>query len=69
MAERKAAAKKIIADAGSFKVCECCDSIVSKRSMICGNCNNYRFDESKEKVIAMAKILSSRPPVSIVSYE
>jgi recombinational DNA repair protein RecR len=63
--QRKQAAQKILSNPGSFKVCECCGSIVVAKSVVCPLCNAYRFDGSKETVIHQAQILASRERKSI----
>lgn len=65
MADRREKAEKIAAQPGEFKVCEGCESIVVRKAAFCPNCNSYRFDESAERVIAQAKILGSRPSISL----
>jgi hypothetical protein len=39
-----------------FKVCECCDSIVEYDTAVCFVCKNYRFDESRKRVLEQARI-------------
>ncbi|QSR89257.1 hypothetical protein [Methylacidiphilum caldifontis] len=66
--ERAQKAAKIIASPADYKVCEGCGSIVSKKAIFCPNCNGYRFDSSKQRVIEQAEILGKREPTS-VSFE
>ncbi|ACD82794.1 hypothetical protein EM20IM_08675 [Candidatus Methylacidiphilum infernorum] len=66
--ERAQRAAKIIASPGDYQVCESCGSIVSKKVVFCPNCNGYRFDSSRERVIEQAEILGKRAPTSI-SFE
>ncbi len=65
LSERSEKAAKIIAQPGSFKVCESCDSIVAKRVALCPNCNGYRFDDEPARVIEQAKILAGRAQTSV----
>jgi hypothetical protein len=65
LTERSEKAAKIIAEPGQFKVCEGCDSIVTRRVALCPNCNSYRFDESPEAVVAQAKALASRAQTTV----
>lgn len=37
-----------------FKVCECCDSIVTYDCAVCIVCRNYRFDDTRKRVIEQA---------------
>ncbi|MEM1059808.1 MAG: hypothetical protein AAGK14_11215 [Verrucomicrobiota bacterium] len=63
--ERREKAEKIAANPGDFKVCEGCESIVVQKAAFCPNCNSYRFDESAERVVEQAKVLGSRPSISL----
>ena len=67
LSERAAKAAKIAAEPELYKVCEGCDSIVTKRVSTCPSCHGYRFVEEPESVIAQAKILGSREQRSVVS--
>lgn len=64
---RQAKAAKIIANAGAYKVCEGCDSIVGAGAVLCPNCHSYRFDLSLERVVAQAKALGSREQTSVTA--
>jgi hypothetical protein len=65
LSERSERAAKIIADPGSFKVCEGCDSIVAKRVALCPNCNGYRFDGDPARIIEQAKALAARAQTTV----
>lgn len=69
LAERAARAEKIIANAGLFKICEGCDSIVASRVTDCPNCHGYRFNEDPAEVISHARLLASRPQTSVTSSD
>ena len=62
---RREAAQKIVATPQKYKVCESCGSIVMKKADVCPNCNAYRFDGAQETVVAQAKLLAARDPLSI----
>lgn len=62
---RKQAAERILAAPDSFKVCECCGSIVAAKAVVCPLCNAYRFDASRETVTLQARVLASRERKSI----
>lgn len=62
---RKQAAAKILASPASYKVCECCGSIVLGKAVVCPLCNAYRFDATKEAVIRQAGLLASRDRQSL----
>ena len=66
LSERAAKAAKIAAEPELYKVCEGCDSIVTKRVATCPSCQGYRFVEDPEAVIAQAKLLGSREQRSVV---
>ena len=62
---RTKSALKIIATPFCYKVCAGCESIVTNHVTSCPNCHGYRFNETKEEVIAQAKLLASRPQQSV----
>ena len=66
LAERAAKAAKIAEEPNLYKVCEGCDSIVTKRVSTCPSCHGYRFNEDPAAVIEQAKILGSREQRSVV---
>ncbi|MFM2170880.1 MAG: hypothetical protein RI957_1109 [Verrucomicrobiota bacterium] len=66
---RQETARKIAANAGSYKVCEGCDSIVGIRTVLCPNCHSFRFDESPLRVVAQAKLLGSREQNSVTTTD
>ena len=51
LSERAAKAAKIAAEPQLYKVCEGCDSIVTKRVATCPSCHGYRFIEDANVVI------------------
>lgn len=65
LTERSERAAKIIAAPAQFKVCEGCDSIVSRRVALCPNCNGYRFNEDEQAVVIQAKDLASRAQTTV----
>ena len=58
LSERAAKAAKIAEEPQLYKVCEACDSIVTKRVSTCPSCHGYRFNEEPDVVIRQAKILA-----------
>jgi len=66
---RQDKARKIAANAASYKVCEGCDSIVGIRTVLCPNCHSFRFDESPERVITQAQLLGAREQNSVTSSD
>jgi hypothetical protein len=66
---RQDKARKIAADAASYKVCEGCDSIVGMRTVLCPNCHSFRFDESPQRVITQSHLLGSREQNSVTSSD
>ena len=69
LSERAAKAAKIAAEPQLYKVCEGCDSIVTKRVTTCPSCHGYRFAEDPNVVIEQAKILVSREQRSVVTED
>ena len=69
LSERTAKAAKIAAEPELYKVCEGCDSIVTRRVATCPSCHGYRFVEEAEAVIQQAKILGSREQRSVVTED
>jgi hypothetical protein len=69
LSERAAKAAKIAEEPQLYKVCEACDSIVTRRVATCPSCHGYRFDEEPEAVIRQAKILGSREQRSVVTED
>ena len=69
LSERAAKAAKIAAEPQLYKVCEGCDSIVTKRVATCPSCHGYRFTEDPAVVIEQAKILGSREQRSVVTED
>lgn len=59
--KRKKSAERIIKNPQIYKVCEGCDSILSKNNSggvpvsVCPNCHGYRFDEDPDRVVSQAK--------------
>ncbi len=64
---RQAAA--IVGKPGSYKICEGCDSIVTRRVVICPNCSGYRFNTRRKAVIDQARILGSREPTGVTAED
>jgi hypothetical protein len=67
--ERAVQAAKIAENPRQYKVCQACDSIVTRRSATCPSCHGYRFDEDPEAVVEQAKILGSRERTSVLSED
>ena len=58
-------ALKILLLPEQYKICEGCDSIVTKKTRICPNCKAYRFKEDIDAVVAHCKILSEREQTTV----
>jgi rRNA maturation endonuclease Nob1 len=69
LSERAAKAAKIAAEPQLYKVCDGCDSIVTKRVATCPSCHGYRFDDNPDSVIAQARLLGSREQRSVVTED
>lgn len=60
-ARRKQRGLDVLASPGQFKVCEGCSSLCYLSHNKCPFCHAYRFDEGREAVEAMARLLGDRP--------
>ena len=69
LAERAARAQKIIEAPQNYKVCEGCESIVTRRVATCPNCHGYRFNSAEDEIIAQSKVLASRPQTSVTESD
>jgi hypothetical protein len=69
LAERAAKAAKIAQEPELYKVCEGCESIVTRRVFTCPNCHGYRFEEDPAEVIRQANILGSREKTSVLTED
>ena len=69
LSERAAKAAKIAEEPQLYKVCEGCDSIVTKRVTTCPSCHGYRFDEDPQAVVQQAKILGAREKTSVLTED
>jgi hypothetical protein len=69
LSERAAKAAKIAAEPHLYKVCEACDSIVTRRVTTCPSCHGYRFNVDPEAVITQAKVLGARDQTSVLSED
>jgi Zn finger protein HypA/HybF involved in hydrogenase expression len=69
LAERAARAKTIISAPQHYKICQGCESIVTRRVATCPNCNGYRFNLDEDEIVAQAKLLASRPQTSVTESD
>ena len=67
--ERARQAAGIVARPGRYKICEGCDSIVSRRVATCPNCYGYRFDTNRQAIIDQARLLGSREKTSVTAED
>jgi predicted HNH restriction endonuclease len=67
--ERAEKAARIIAEPGNYKVCEGCESIVTRRVTTCPNCHGYRFDDEAASVVEQARLLASRPQRTVIDRD
>lgn len=65
LADRAKRARRIIKNPALYKVCFGCDSIVASKVNICPNCHAYRFELDQGRVVAQAKVLSTREQNSV----
>jgi hypothetical protein len=69
LGERAARAQKIMKAPENYKICEGCDSIVTRRVPTCPNCHGYRFDLDEQQIVAQAKVLASRPQTTVTESD
>ncbi len=67
--ERAEQAQRIIQNPAGYKVCVCCDSIVTDKVIICPNCHGYNYDDSAEVIIAQAHFLGTREQNSVLASD
>jgi Zn finger protein HypA/HybF involved in hydrogenase expression len=67
--ERAARAQKIIEAPQNYKICEGCESIVTRRVPTCPNCQGYRFELDEQQIIAQARLLASRPQTTVTEWD
>jgi len=56
--------EQLINNAENYKICEGCDSIVTKSTNICPLCSTYRFDDNKENVVLQIKKITDKDYIS-----
>jgi hypothetical protein len=62
-------AREIAASPADYKVCEGCESIVTRRVVTCPNCHGYRFDGTPGTVVAQAEHLGARERRSVIAED
>jgi uncharacterized paraquat-inducible protein A len=62
-------AEKIVKNPEKYKVCVCCDSIVTAKVVICPNCHGYRYDRDHESVVSQARYLGAREQNSVLASD
>jgi len=61
--KRSEAAAAIASKPEKYKVCDQCESIMTKSAAHCVICHSYRWREESAEVIRVAHLLGSRPPI------
>lgn len=69
MSQRARQAAKIVGHPERYKVCEGCDSIVAVKVTTCPNCSGYRFNDSRQDIVAQARLLGSREQTSVAAED
>lgn len=69
LAIRARQAATIVGKPRSYKVCEGCDSIVTRRVVMCPNCSGYRFNTGRQAVIDQARLLGSREQTGVTAED
>lgn len=60
-ASKRQRLRAIIEAPSRWQVCEGCDRLVAETRVKCPACHAYRFDSSRERVVAAAKAAMKRP--------
>jgi RNA polymerase subunit RPABC4/transcription elongation factor Spt4 len=63
--ERLTAALEIVLQPLFYKVCEGCDSILFKKTIICPSCKSYRFNYDEDYIINTATELAFEEKKSV----
>lgn len=58
LAARGARTSRFIAEPQNYKVCDQCLSIFKRGVRVCPICGAWRWDESPERVVAIARVMS-----------
>jgi rRNA maturation endonuclease Nob1 len=69
LAARAERAAQIVKEPEFYKVCEGCESIVTREATTCPNCHGYRFDDEPDRIRSQAEILGKRLPTSVPPSE
>ena len=69
LSARARQAAEIVGKPQSYKICEGCDSIVTRRVSICPNCSGYRFNKGRQAIIDQARLLGSREQTSVSAQD
>ena len=56
---------EIIISPDLYKICEGCDSILFKKTIICPSCKSYRFNEDEDYIINTATELAFKEKKSV----
>lgn len=59
----------IVADPQNYKICEGCDSLVTRRVATCPNCFGYRFNEDLQDIVNQAMLLGTREQISVTAED
>ena len=69
MGERARQAAEIAGRPQRYKICEGCESIVSRRVPICPNCSGYRFNTARQAIVNQARLLGSREQTGVTAAD
>lgn len=61
--------KAVMAEPGSYGVCEGCGSIVKRGTSVCPACNGYQMNWQAVRVILQAQKLAENPAQSVVKED
>ena len=53
----------------AYKICEGCDSIVTRKTRLCPSCHAYRFNEDEDYIVEHTKKISTREQRSVTKED
>ena len=66
---RLAQALVILLQPEQFKICEGCDSVVTRGTRICPSCHAYRFNEDMNYIVSHTKKISTQEQQSVTKED
>lgn len=67
--QRQKQAQEIARSPRDYKICEGCQSIVRRATVLCPNCHSYRYELDPARVVQQAQELAKRPAQTVQSED